>query len=287
MYGYNRCIEGGRQLYRSTLLSLFLFFLVFYITGCATTAQVKENRDPLEKINRPIHNLNHTLDTAILKPVAETYVKVIPQPVQSGVSNFFSNLGEPNVIVNDLLQGKLNIGVSDSLRFIVNSTLGIGGIIDVGTSMGLEKHHEDFGQTLAVWGFGEGPYLVIPLTGPTTLRDLPSRFVSSITNPLIFINENDVRIALGLTGSLNTRARHIDTIKTIDESAIDRYIYVREAYRDNRLFEIHDGNPPIEFMLEDDLFFDDEAFYEGDEDAVDRGTDNSDTQESPALESTE
>lgn len=253
---------------RVCLLSLLLISTIVLFSGCATTAQIKENRDPFEKINRPIHRLNHALDNALLKPVTKTYVKVIPQPIRSGVSNVFSNLGEPNVIINDVLQGKMNLAVSDTMRFIVNSTIGLGGILDPGTQMGLEKHHEDYGQTFATWGFGEGPYLVLPLSGPTTLRDLPGGFLNSFTNPLVYINNDVVRFAIGTLGTVNTRSNNIDNIETVDESAIDRYIFVREAYRNNRIFNIHDGNPPLDSMLEEDLYFDDVEFFEESEKEV-------------------
>jgi phospholipid-binding lipoprotein MlaA len=280
-------VEHLRLRFRACLHALLLIYSLLLFSGCATTAQTNGNRDPLEKINRPIHNLNHALDTAFLSPVVETYVKVFPKPLRSGVSNVFSNLGEPNVIINDILQGKLNIALSDTMRFIVNSTIGLGGILDPGTQMGFEKHHEDYGQTFALWGFGEGPYLVLPLSGPTTLRDLPGSFLSAFTNPLVYINEDVIRIAIGALGTVNTRANNIDNIKNVDESAIDRYIFVREAFRNNRTFNIYDGNPPVESMLEDDLYFDDDELFEVDEGDIEGEAENEKSSASPTLEGEE
>ncbi len=279
--------EDFRLRFRTCLHSLLLIYSLVLFSGCASTAQTNGNRDPLEKINRPIHNLNHALDTVFLSPVVEVYVKVLPKPIRSGVSNVFSNLGEPNVIINDILQGKLNIAMSDTMRFIVNSTIGLGGILDPGTQMGLEKHHEDYGQTFAIWGFGEGPYLVLPLSGPTTLRDLPGSFLSSFTNPIVYINDDAIRFAIGSLGMLNTRANNIDNVKNVDESAIDRYIFVREAFRNYRTFNIYDGNPPLESMLEDDLYFDDYELIEGEEDEMEGEAEKENTSETQTHESEE
>lgn len=266
-HGYN---EYQRVCFRTYLRPLLLIYFLIIFNGCATTLEMNGNRDPLEKINRPIHNLNHALDTAFLSPVAEAYVKVFPKPIRSGVSNVFSNLGEPNVIINDIFQGKLKIAMNDTMRFIINSTIGLGGIFDPGTLMGFEKHYEDYGQTFALWGFGEGPYLVLPLSGPTTLRDLSGKFLSSFTNPFVYINSDAIRFAFGSLGTLNARANNIGNVKKVDESAIDRYIFVREAFRNNTTFNIYDGNPPIESILGDELYLDDGAISEEYGDEIER-----------------
>jgi len=279
--------EDLRHHFRTCFHSLLLIYFLVLFSGCVTTAQTNGNRDPLEKINRPIHNLNHALDTAFLSPVVKVYVKVLPKLIRSGVSNVSSNLGEPNVIINNILQGKLNIAMNDAVRFIVNSTIGLGGIFDLGTQMGLEKHHEDYGQTFALWGFGEGPYLVLPLTGPTTLRDIPGSFLSSFTNPIFYINDDAIRFAIGSLGTLNTRANNIDNVKNVDESAVDRYIFVREAFRNNRTFNIYDGNPPLESMLEDDLYFDDDESFEGEEGEMEGKAEDDKTSETPTHDSEE
>ncbi len=237
-----------------TVASLAILALTF--AGCATTKH--PNGDPFEKWNRSFHSLNHKLDNALLKPVAEGYAKSIPKPVQHGVSNFFSNLGEINVILNDLLQGKFEDGLDDFGRLLANSTLGIGGILDVATPMGLPKHKEDFGQTLGVWGVGEGAYLTLPILGPSTIRDEPARLVTSVTSVLFYVNEAAITFPLGVLGTISRRAELINSIKEVDEAAVDRYIFVREAYRGDRMFQIYDGDPPFEDLFEDDFDFEDE-----------------------------
>ena len=154
-------------------------------------------------------------------------------------------------------------------RFVINSTVGIGGILDPATSAGLKRHKEDLGQTLGVWGFGEGPYLVLLVMGPTTLRDLPDHIVGAfsvlrpIRNPFFaYIDSQAVKIPVRAVGMMDRRAQLIGTIKSVEENAIDRYIYVREAYRDTRRFDVYDGNPPIEAILDDEMFDDEDEEYE-------------------------
>lgn len=235
--------------------ALALGGLVLIFSGCATAKQGGTPGDPFEKLNRSFHSLNHKLDTALLKPVAETYAKTLPKPVRKGVTNFFNNLGEINVILNDLLQGKFEDGLDDFGRFAANSTLGLGGILDVATPMGLPRHKEDFGQTLAVWGFEQGAYLTLPIMGPSTIRDEPARLVSSATNILLYVNERAITFPLGILNTINRRANLIDAIKEVDDVAMDRYIFVREAYLGDRNYLIYDGDPPLEDLFEDEFDF--------------------------------
>jgi len=245
-----------KRKFTSRWLGLFaLGALVVTSTGCVSAKKGGTPGDPFEKWNRSFHSLNHKLDNVLLKPVAETYAKTVPAPVKNGVTNFFNNLGEVNVILNDLLQGKFGDGLDDFGRFAVNSTIGLGGILDVATPMGLPRHKEDFGQTLAVWGFGEGAYLALPILGPSTIRDEPGRLVSAATNILFYINVRAITLPLGILGTINIRANLIDEIKEVDEAAVDRYIFVREAYLGNRNFLIYDGNPPLEDLFEDEFDF--------------------------------
>ncbi len=241
--------------FQSRIISIAVGGLVLIFSGCVGPRQGATPGDPFEKWNRSFHSLNHKLDTVLLEPVAATYAKTVPAPVQKGVTNFFNNLGELNVILNDLLQGKFEDGLDDFGRFAVNSTIGLGGILDVATPMGLPRHEEDFGQTLAVWGFGEGAYLVLPILGPGTIRDEPGRFVSSATNILFYINVKAITFPLGILGTINKRASLIDAIKEVDESAVDRYIFVREAFLGDRNYHIYDGNPPLEDLFEDEFDF--------------------------------
>ena len=218
--------------------------MILAATGCATTHN-EPGQDPLEPANRVFFNVNETLDRAMLKPVAQGYVRITPAPVRTGVTNFFNNLGYLNVILNDVLQGKFEQGVNDSLRFIFNSTLGIGGWFDVaGDNMGLPAHEEDFGQTLAVWGLDKGFYLYLPLFGPNTLRDSADFIPSTLLNPFFYAS-GSILLPLNAVNAINTRANLLEASNIRDEAALDPYAFTREAYLQQREFLIHDGNPPI------------------------------------------
>lgn len=221
------------------------------ITGCASSPGKGESKvDPLENVNRKIYDFNVTLDRNVFEPVARGYIKVTPRPLRIGIGNFFENLGEVDVIVNAFLQGKLKQGGSDTARFVLNSTFGILGLFDVAADLGFKKHEEDFGQTLAVWGVGQGPYLVLPILGPATLRTAPSYLTSTLTNPLAYVDDQLITIPLAVLGAVDFRARAQGAIQFIDETALDPYAFTREAYLQRRNYLIYDGNPPIE----DDLF---------------------------------
>lgn len=225
----------------AVLLSLSLL-------GCATNG---DRRDPLEPINRGIYKFNDAVDKAVIKPVATGYKEVMPGPVRTAVGNFFSNLDDVLVLLNDLLQFKLEQAASDFSRLAWNSTLGIAGLIDVGSKMDLPKRNEDFGQTLGYWGVGNGPYLVLPFLGPSTLRDTVGLVVDSRFDPLWQhdpISERNT--AYGLH-TIDTRARLLDAEKVLEEAAIDRYIFLRDAYLQRRRGLVYDGNPPRE-KLEDE-----------------------------------
>lgn len=235
------------------------------LSGCASSGSPKDPSDPWEGMNRPFYNFNDALDRNFFTPVAKGYVKVTPQPVRAGVTKFFDNVSYLNVIANDLLQGKLNDFVSDTGRFVVNSTVGIGGIFDPATGLGMPAHDEDFGQTLGKWGAGEGRYLVLPLMGPNSLRDLPDIGTSMALNPLTYLNAV-VTIPLGVVNAVNTRANLLEASNIRDQAALDPYTFVREAYRQQRLFKIYDGNPPLDDF--DDYLDQDEAETAVDEAAV-------------------
>lgn len=233
---------------------LLILLLAVLTCSCTTLPQGNDEGDPLEGGNRNIYQFNDALDRNIIKPVADTYVKITPQPVRNSVSNFFDNIGYINVILNDVLQGKLGQAISDSSRFVVNSTIGILGLFDPATPLGLKEHDEDFGQTLGVWGSGPGAYLVLPLLGPNTVRDSPGILVSTATNLLFYLN-SAVTIPLGVLNAIDARARASSALKLVDEAALDPYIFIREAYKQRRIALIYDGNPPAqEFAGE----FDDE-----------------------------
>lgn len=199
-----------------------------------------------EATNRFVFKFNEGLDRVVLKPLSNIYVAVTPKPVRQGLGNAFDNLGYINVILNDFLQGKVGQGFDDLARFGINSTLGIAGLLDVATGMGLEKHDEDFGQTLGVWGAPPGPYMVLPVLGPTTLRDGPGLAVRLVTNPLFFV---DLPLAasmpLGVVRAADGRSRADKAIRGRDEAALDKYLYTKDAYLQHRLFLIYDGDPPL------------------------------------------
>ncbi|HSD42000.1 MAG TPA: MlaA family lipoprotein [Burkholderiales bacterium] len=222
------------------------------LAGCATQ-RAPSPRDPLEPMNRAVFEFNDAADRAVFKPVAQGYRAVLPDVVRAGVRNFFSNLRDPWIAVNQLLQGKIELALSDSWRFIVNTTFGIGGVFDVAADMRLPKHNEDFGQTLAVWGLGDGPYLVIPIWGPSTARD----GVGLVADAYAYLPwwipdwlDLEHRVAwqnsLSALDFVNIRANLLDATNILEEAALDRYAFVRDAYFQRRRNLIYDGNPPPE-----------------------------------------
>lgn len=230
-------------------LRLFLpviLALMLALPGCASTPERSSSGvdpDPLEPANRAFFTFNETLDKYLIKPIAETYVDVTPRGARTAVTNFFDNLRYLNVIVNSFLQGKFSQGVSDVGRFVVNSTLGIGGLFDVATGYGLQRHDEDLGQTLAVWGAGQGAYLYLPIRGPNAVRDVPDVASSYFLNPLTYVT-GAVLFPVTALGIINTRANLLDETRIRDEAAVDSYSFTREAYIQRREYLIFDGNPP-------------------------------------------
>ncbi len=197
-------------------------------------------QDPFERWNRGVYKFNDVLDRAVAKPVAKTYVRVVPHPLRTGVSNFFSNLDTPTVLVNDLLQGKLRAAANDLGRFLLNSTVGLGGLLDPATQIGMDRNDEDFGQTLGVWGVHAGPFIELPLLGPSDLRDAPARAVDTYTNPQHYLSNTDVRYGLYGLELIKKRADllHLDaTLKNV----YDPYTFIRDAYLQQRAYEISGG----------------------------------------------
>jgi phospholipid-binding lipoprotein MlaA len=213
-------------------------------SGCATTSGTPNPKDPWEGYNRSVYEFNDTVDKAVLKPISQGYQKVTPGFVQQGVGNFFDNLQDLGTGLNNLLQGKFTRGAGDLGRLVVNSTIGILGLWDVATPMGLEKHNEDFGQTLGWWGVPPGPYFIIPLFGPSTLRDAPARYV----DPSFAYNRGigDVAVRNSLYGLdiVRTRANLLKAEKVLDEAALDKYSFTRDAWLQRRRNMVFDGKPP-------------------------------------------
>lgn len=212
--------------------------------GCASTNN--NPQDPLEPMNRAIYSFNDGFDKVLAKPVAEVYREVLPQFVRNSVSNFFANINDVLIALNNLLQGKLPDAASDVGRVAVNTTVGILGLFDVATELGLEKHNEDFGQTLGRWGVGDGPYLMLPFFGPSNLRDGLGRMVDFRTDPVTYVDPSRDRNQLWLARTVNTRAELLDTSKLLETAALDPYEFLRDAYLQRRRNLVYDGNPPPE-----------------------------------------
>jgi phospholipid-binding lipoprotein MlaA len=222
-----------------------------------TETQAEAARDPLEGFNRAIYTFNDKFDRYLAKPVAQGYRYVVPGFARKGVSNFFSNLHDPVIMVNNLLQGKFAAAASDLGRFLANSTIGVAGLFDVASDMGLDKHDEDFGQTLAVWGVGDGPYVVLPFLGPSTARDTVGLVPDWELYPLTFMEEHSTSDKLILLEFINRRSQLLDAGDILEQAAgEDPYVFVREAFFQRRKNLIYDGSPP-EGEVDPSLFEDD------------------------------
>ncbi|MCH9026851.1 MAG: VacJ family lipoprotein [Proteobacteria bacterium] len=242
---------------------IVLGLLLMQVGACASSpkviegeAQVRSSADPWEPLNRGIYAVSDGLDTITLKPLAKGYKAITPGFVRRGISNFFANLGTPLDIINNLLQGKGRDALSDTARLVMNSTVGIGGLFDPATSAGLVQHDEDFGQTLAKWGVPNGPYVMVPVLGPRTLRDLITVPLDIFLDPLFHYENSSIRDKLWILQGIHLRAKLLAVENLINDS-FDPYITIREAYLQNREFRIYDGDPPED---DDDLF--DEFFEE-------------------------
>ncbi|MGZ8254645.1 MAG: MlaA family lipoprotein [Burkholderiaceae bacterium] len=233
---------------RSSLVGVTTLALFVLLTGCATVPPDagQDPRDPIEAFNRQVFAFNEGLDKVVLKPLATVYDKVLPVPVQDCFSNGFSNLREPSNAVNNLLQGKGAEAVSDVCRFAVNTTVGLLGCFDVASRMGLERHREDFGQTLGKWGFGQGPFLVLPLFGPSSIRDGAGIGVETVLDVNFWINNVSVRNTIFAVRTVNARDELLRADDLISEAALDKYTFVRDGYLQRRRNQVYDGNPPRE-----------------------------------------
>jgi len=223
--------------------------MVGVLGGCATSGNPK---DPIEGFNRAMYAFNEGLDTAVIKPVAQGYDAVLPMPIRTGVTNFFGNIADVFIGVNNILQGKIPDGVSDLGRVLINSTVGLLGVIDWASDMGLEKHNEDFGQTFGRWGVGDGAYVVLPLFGSRTARDTVGFVLDTQADPLTRVKRVATRNSLLALRIVNGRADLLPAEKVVEEAAIDKYSYLRDAYLQRRRNLIHDGNAPREVDAEAD-----------------------------------
>ena len=226
-------------------LALLAPLIVLTAAGCATSADA-DPRDPLEPLNRAVYRFNEGVDEAIAKPVATAYRDYVPDPLRTYVRNFFSNIGDLLIGFNNILQGKPDDGLQDWARFAFNSVFGIFGINDFASDIGLEKHNEDFGQTLGRWGFGEGPYLVLPLLGSSDVRDGIGTAADIYADPAGDIRPIRVRNSLVVLRFTGVRADLLDASRILEEAALDKYVFQRDAYLQRRRNLVYDGRPPRE-----------------------------------------
>jgi len=238
-----------------------LLCLVLICTSCGSIPREGHQEgvyDPYETFNRKSYRFTDAIDRRLLEPIADVYLKYVPEAIQRPVSNFYRNLSYPSVVLNSFLQGKIHQGFSDTMRFVINTTIGVGGLADMAGHMGFPEHNEDFGQTLAVWGMNSGSYLFIPIYGPSTSRDVADLPVSVFTDGLYYLAyvlSGPVIIPLAVLRIVDKRAGLSGPMKVRDESALDPYLFVREGYMQQREYLIHDGNLPASHY--DDLLIDD------------------------------
>jgi phospholipid-binding lipoprotein MlaA len=227
------------------MVRFLLPVLVALAAGCATNPDA-DPRDPFEGFNRGVYRFNDQVDQYVGQPVARGYVKVVPGEIRDRVRNFFSNIGDVFIGVNNVLQGKVEDGFNDWVRFAFNTTIGMLGIHDIATDMGYEKHDEDFGQTFGRWGVGSGPYLVLPVLGSSTVRDGSAKVLDFYTDPLNETEPFDARWGLVLLRLTQTRADLLDASRILEQAALDKYVFQRDAYLQRRRNLIYDGRPPRE-----------------------------------------
>ena len=237
------------------LFRLVLVIALSALVGaCASVprGEFRSKSDPWEPMNRSVYSFNQNVDKYFMKPVTETYKFLLPEIVRTGISNAFSNVGDVYTGVNNLLQGKPKDGFDDLVRVFVNSTIGLGGIFDVASSSGMEKHTADFGQTLGVWGVGDGPYMVVPFFGPSNVRDSFGAILDYVTDPIsLYVTNVPVRNSLTGVRIVDARERRLGASSLIGEAAFDGYTFLRDAYIQRRRSKIYDGRIPE--YLEDDL----------------------------------
>lgn len=232
---------------------LLILLAGLMLAGCASAPNSKADpRDPWERFNRATFKFNDSLDRAILRPTARAYVKVTPRVVRTGISNFFDNLETVTTLVHDTLQGKFSAAGHDTARFLMNSTLGLGGLFDPATAAGIDKNDEDFGQTLGKWGVPAGPYLMLPLVGPTTVRDGLARIPDTYTDPSHYLEDDSTRYTLTAIEILDLRAGLLDLDAQLNQS-YDRYAFVRNAWLQRREYKVKDGNVEDTGLEEDEL----------------------------------
>ncbi len=228
---------------RPALSRAALAVAVALLAGCAGAPS---REDPFEPMNRALYEFHDTVDTAVVKPVARAYIDVVPEFLRTGVSNVFNNVEDLISAVNDLLQGKLDKLDDDLGRVLLNTAFGLGGIFDLASMVGMERGNEDFGQTFGAWGLPQGPYLFVPFFGPTTVRDGTGAIVRVMVGPVGYIGDVPLRNSLYGLGAVDIRAQALSAGAIVDTAALDRYLFIRNAYLQRRRYLLYDGKPPPE-----------------------------------------
>jgi len=222
--------------------------VVAAMAGCATIREGRggpgQKLDPWENWNRKVYGFNEDLDNYVLKPVSTAYVEVVPQPVRRGVTNFFNNFADAWSAINNMLQGKFALGFEDATRVGANTLFGLLGILDVASEMGLEHHYEDFGQTLGRYGVGAGAYVVLPILGPSTVRDTAATPLDRLASPPALFDGTGTQIGFTLLQIINTRAELLGASRVIDDISLDKYTFIRDAYLQRRRSLVFDGDAP-------------------------------------------
>jgi phospholipid-binding lipoprotein MlaA len=238
---------------------MFLVLLATCFTaGCSSIPkEQRDPRDPWQLYNRAMFKFNTDFDNAFLKPVSQGYQAITPEPVNHGITNFFNNVADLTSAVNNALQFKLSRAGSDVGRVVVNTTVGLVGFIDVASNIGIPSYKEDFGQTLGYWGFGDGPYFVMPILGPSSVRDTVGFAGDIVIDPFFSLQEDEIYWGFVVLRAIDTRAGLLAAGDLMDEAALDRYVFVRDAYLQRRRNLVHDGNPPDD--QDYDLFWDEEV----------------------------
>ncbi len=225
---------------------LIIATLLLFLPGYASANGDGNQHDPWEGFNRSMFSFNEGLDRVLIKPLAKGYEAVVPTPINNIITNFFNNIEDLMIAANNLLQGKVKASASDLGRVVLNSTLGIAGLVDVATGMGMEKHEEDFGQTFGRWGFGNGAYLVLPVFGSRTVRDSFGLLTDLPLDPMTWVEPTGLSYSMITLRQLDARADLLPTEKVVEAGAIDKYSYLRDAYLQQRRYLIYDGQPPRE-----------------------------------------
>ena len=233
---------------RRALQVLIMSFMMMFLVSCASIpeGQPRSKKDPWELVNRNVFSFNESLDKYLVKLITHVYEFILPEVIRDRLSNVFSNVGDVYTAINQLLQGKPKEAFDDLTRVLVNTTIGLGGLFDVASDAGLEKHNEDFGQTFGVWGIGDGPYMMLPLLGPSNVRDTVGWAFDLNTDILInYIDNIPVRNTITGVRIVDQRSKYLNSTNLLGEAAFDKYTFIRDAYIQRRRNRIYDGNPPL------------------------------------------